>query len=125
MDTEPSENLWALIQSGIRTFIGQLTSDSVVGQGRFVTLEPAYEVSVAYIPMRGPNGETVVKKEISATPFLLSLNGSPLHVAVEGYVLFGEMKGPDRARYKRLADQAEHLAVAARAADSGIALLGH
>lgn len=127
MDTEPSKDLWAIVQGGAKTFMGKLDSSagkdavmSALTGGLPVTMSPVYELSVMHIPIRGPHGETALQKEITAAPFFLSFEEPRLHVVAEAFVFFDEMKPGDVRRYKRLIEQAEQLATRARAGDAGI-----
>lgn len=135
MGTESSEDLsnvrpdiWAVVLCGPKVYLGSIDAASpddarmLFEHGRTISIRPAYEINVALIPVRGPDGQPGISKQMSAEPFLLSLEGSGLLLIPTGLSLFCDMKSGDAARYKTLADQAAKLAMNARAAQSGLAL---
>jgi len=135
MGTEHSEDLsevrpdiWAVVLCGPKVYLGSIDAASpdeaklLLEHGRTIHIRPAYEVSVTLIPVRGPDGQPAISKQMSAEPFLLSLEGSGLLLIPTGLSLFCDMKAGDATRYKTLVDQAAKLAMNARAAQSGLAI---
>lgn len=131
MGTEPSEDFWALIMVGNRSFLGEVihhplsnteeAADHLMSQPCVKVLTP-FEVTTTLMPMRGPDGRPAINKEISAEPVLLSFEGSPAYLKPTGLMFFREMQPGDRERYKKLIEQAKRLALGARASASGIAV---
>lgn len=130
MGTEPAKDLWAVVFSGGKSYVGNITSgykvrDSTDLLGGTIALQPCYEIISQLIPMRGPQGQMVVSKNISAEPVIVTFDeASPVHLIPTGFMLFSEMKASDQARYKRLVETAAQMALESRASESGIVAPG-
>lgn len=131
MASEHANDLWALVFSGGRAYIGASKPDEDLservmaeklakGVANSVVLNPCYEVSVLVRQGQDNNGRPVMQKNVTAEPVMVSLEGSPVFLLYTGVIFFADMKESDRARYKSLAATAEQLALQARAAESGI-----
>jgi len=123
MAEQLTENLWSVILSGGRNYLGVIR-ESPNANG-YVTLQPCYEITVQLIPVgRGENGMPIISKNISAEPVLLGFEESPVLLIPTGIVGYDTMKEGDRRRYKRLAEDAAKMCLNARAAESGITMPG-
>ncbi len=128
MGDKHPENLWAVVFSGGRAYVGAQASDGshattlARDMHSTVVMSPCYEISVHIIPQRGPEGQPIMSKNISAEPVLLNFEDTPVMLVCTGIMHFADMKEQTRARYKRLADAAEQQAMAARGVESGIVL---
>ncbi len=130
MDTESESDIWAIVETASRTFIGQIRGtydpDFVGGIEHRVRrldtllMKPVYELTAMNIPMRGPQGQMIFNREISAQPYYLSFEECALRVQPVSVMLFSDMSENDRARYKGAVKEAEALATAARAKAAGI-----
>lgn len=134
MATESTEDLWAVVIAGSKTFIGKMTDRgeapiniaSVLEElvdGMLLRFDTAYEIVGMHIPVRGPNGEPTISKQISSEPFLLSFEGSPIYLKADAISFFPQMKDGDKNRYKMLVAQAEKIATDARASAAGIVMM--
>lgn len=122
MAEQHSEDFWSLVLSGSRYFLGVIKAHNA--EKNTVKMEPCYEVSANLVPMRGPQGHQVLSKNISADPVLVSFAGSPMTLFITAISKGEDMQVSDQARYKKLAANAEKMALEARAADFGITTSG-
>jgi hypothetical protein len=136
MASEPTKDLWALVLTSNRFFVGQLNPEKelsgdetmeflgrVLELNEPVVLCPVFEISAMLVPVPSERG-MVMQREVAASPVLVSFDDSPIHILPEAVSLFAEMKPEDRARYKRLVDQATRMAVNTRAAEAGLITAG-
>lgn len=122
MADKSSEDLWTVVISGSRYYIGVVRDDTEDG---WVVMRPCYEITSHLIPTgRDNTGRPIMSKNISAEPVLLCFDESSIRLQCTGVIPHESMKPGDRARYKRLADTAASMALKARAADSGLSTAG-
>lgn len=135
MDSKPAEDLWAVVETASKIFIGIIDEmvseegDVLDGQSRVraaicrldpIVLKTAYVITSMNIPVRMPDNKIAFNQETSAQPYLLSFEKCLIRIQPVSIILFSDMSEGDRARYKVLAKQAEDLSTKARAVASGI-----
>lgn len=122
MAEQHSENLWSIVLCGNRYYLGVIKEHNA--ERNTVKVQPCYEVSVHLVPVRTPQGQQAMSKNISAEPVLLSFNDSPVVLHLNGLIHGEDMKPEDQARYKRLAAAAEKMSTESRAAEIGLTTTG-
>lgn len=119
MAEQSSEDLWTIVISSGKYFIGKLTNLPMSDE--MVTMQPCYEVTSQLIPVgRGEGGRPIMSKNISAEPILVCFEGPPVRIRADVIIHAEDMKEGDRSRYKRLTDTAAKVCSEARMADSGL-----
>ena len=125
MAEQPAENLWSIVMSGGKYFLGVIDSDDGNDSLDHVTMYPCYEVTSQLIPVgRNENGMPIMSKNISAEPVLVCFGCPPVLLKVELIVNGADMKDGDRSRYKRLADNADKMCREALLQESGLVAPG-
>ena len=120
MADKPTENIWSVIFSGGRQYLG-VCEETCDDKDDWVHVHPCYEITSQLIPVgRSESGAPILSKNISAEPVLLGFHGSRVMLQATGIVRGEDMQPQDQARYKRLATAAEQMATDARMAESNI-----
>jgi hypothetical protein len=130
MGDKQIQDFWAVVgTAGGKYFLGNIISCGsveetlkVLDRGETVELNPNFEVGVNLIPLQTREG-IQMRREVGATPFIMTLHGATLHVKPVAIQFLSEMNHLDAAGYKRLAEDAEKAATRARAAIAGISLV--
>lgn len=122
MAEQHSEDLWSVVLSGNRYFLGVIKEHN--RERNTVKVQPCYEITAHLIPVRTPNGQQAMSKNISAEPVLLTFNESPMELSITGLLKGDEMHTGDQTRYKKLAASADKMSVESRAAESGLTTSG-
>jgi len=119
---QPTDATWAVVLTPQGMLIGCAPDRSpenlvqAVREHEAVWFDPVYELfsNVSVHPQAG------IQKIVLALPFLYTNLGAPILVQPVGVQLFRDMKEPDRQRYKKLVEAAEHQMEELRLRDSGI-----
>jgi hypothetical protein len=125
MGDEQEHNLWAVVVTAGGKFIGNIGAKTdnevlkVIKDGGFIKLYEACEVMVNLIPVPVEGG-VQMRREVGATPFMMTLHGAPLHVKPVAVQFLDDMHELDAAGYKKLAGDAKKMADAVRLAMAGI-----
>ena len=126
MGDEQEHDLWAVVVTAGGRFLGNITdckdpqeAFDDIEAGKLIQLEDACEVMVNLIPVPVQGG-VQMKREIGATPFMMTLHGAPLHVKPIAIQFLDDMHKLDAAGYKRLAGDAKKMAETVRLAMANI-----
>lgn len=94
----------------------------------WVTLEPVFDFFSPLRPVQGtgPDGKPQMgfSRDPIVTPFDFFAHEGKIHVRVGGIAFFDEMHDDDRRTYTSFVEQAQKTQMAARAARSGLSLVG-
>lgn len=128
MDSKPAEDLWAVVETPSKIFIGiidvpegeESRVQTAIRRLDVIVLKTAYVITSMNIPVRMPDNKIAFNQETSAQPYLLSFEKCLIRILPISIILFSDMSEGDRTRYKVLAKQAEDLSTRARAVASGI-----
>lgn len=132
MAEESDEGIWALIFTAGARYVGKVMSVSLKDEelvintlekldtGVALKLMPAFDLSIQMIPIPIGPGKMAMQREVSAGPVGLTLDEAPVYMVASSIQFFDDMKPADKARYKRLVEQAVALCINARLQESGL-----
>lgn len=123
---------WIVAVTGNNIYVGKPTPAVEIGapifdpkaaaeSGKFLRLNPVYQVQVTVIPLRDQQGNMKLQREITAMPFLCTIKDEPLWVKPDIIQRMSELEAADKNRYKSLVDQASALMTMLAAEAAGIA----
>lgn len=135
-----SENIWAIVITGITRLIGVVHGVNTVSSdiktlkenivGCFpccaIQMSPVYELHVNYIqaPDR-KTGITILQQQVHILPYALTTDSkTPVYIMADSIQFLADMSPEDFKRYKEIIDKGEEMSLKARAQASGIQLVG-